>query len=353
MFGHRRKLTIITLIASIGLFIPSYGLASLDDDSVVTISPAEQLPSGLSSSVVAKNSELILGDNGVGIYDNKGIFISPIMEAPAAFDAVHVAYGATIPDGTQLEFFVRAFAGSTPSRWHRVELEGEALFDAVANRFQYQIVFSSDVPTATPAVDTLVFCFAKLVKPSTEDPTIEPQVGITIVCPDINERQDWNARPAKENYAQHEIEYIIVHHTAAPTIANYQGASTVRGIQNFHMDVRKWNDVGYHFIIGPDGAIFRGRPELAIGAHCIPNTGKVGISIVGNYMEETPEQASLEALVSLIAYLAAKHELSIDRIKGHRDFSTSVCPGDNLYDLMDGLRNSVQELLDAAALELR
>jgi hypothetical protein len=57
----------------------------------------------------------------------------------------------------------------------------------------------------------------------------------------------------------------------------------VRGIQGFHQNGRGWIDIGYHFLIGPEGIIYQGRPENVRGAHATPNTNKVGICLIGDY----------------------------------------------------------------------
>jgi hypothetical protein len=144
------------------------------------------------------------------------------------------------------------------------------------------------------------------------------------------------------------VDTLVVHHTWSPNQASYAGAATVRGIQKFHMQERHWIDLGYHFILGPQGTVYRGRPESAVGAHCIPNTGKVGISLVGDFTTEQLTPAARAALVRLLAHLAGKYGLGVERIFGHRDFMSTDCPGTILYGLLPELRAEVKGLLDAA-----
>ena len=41
----------------------------------------------------------------------------------------------------------------------------------------------------------------------------------------------------------------------------------VKGIQNFHLDDRKWADIGYHFLVGENGKVYEGRGWDRQGAH--------------------------------------------------------------------------------------
>jgi hypothetical protein len=45
-----------------------------------------------------------------------------------------------------------------------------------------------------------------------------------------------------------------------------------------------------------------------------------------------PNQKQLDAVVDLMAMLAAKYHVPVERIASHRDYSAqTVCPGKNLY----------------------
>ena len=56
---------------------------------------------------------------------------------------------------------------------------------------------------------------------------------------------------------------IILHHAEA-------SSCTVYDIHNWHIK-NGWTGIGYHYFIRKDGNIYKGRPENAIGAHCINN----------------------------------------------------------------------------------
>ncbi|RCK78931.1 MAG: Phage lysin, N-acetylmuramoyl-L-alanine amidase [Candidatus Ozemobacter sibiricus] len=164
--------------------------------------------------------------------------------------------------------------------------------------------------------------------------------------PKIVSREEWKARPPKGEYKYHTPQKIVVHHTWKPTASQYVGAATIRGIQNYHMDDPNtgWSDIGYHFLIGPDGVIYQGRPEQAVGAHCPPNTTMVGVNVIGNYdAGQDPITPDMEkSLIELLSWLASTYKIDPrTQFYGHRDFSPKSCPGDQVYERLPQYRETV------------
>lgn len=140
------------------------------------------------------------------------------------------------------------------------------------------------------------------------------------------------ARPIRE---------VILHHTWAPTAAQYRGRETVEAIRRVHMSPPAeggpsdgpWRDIGYHYLIGPDGAIFAGRPLAIDGAHVKGhNTGTVGVSLILNGDTEDPTVAQAEAAGALLRALCRRFGLDAAKNFGprtgfHRDYSAKSCPG--------------------------
>ena len=50
---------------------------------------------------------------------------------------------------------------------------------------------------------------------------------------------------------------------------------SIQGIQNYHINTKKWCDVGYSFLIGGDGKVYEGRGWDEIGAHTFGFNSKV------------------------------------------------------------------------------
>jgi N-acetyl-anhydromuramyl-L-alanine amidase AmpD len=105
-----------------------------------------------------------------------------------------------------------------------------------------------------------------------------------------------------------------------------------------------WSDIGYHFLIGPEGTIYEGRPETVVGAHCSPNTNAVGICLIGDYdpARDTLTLASEKALIELMAWLASKYSIDPEKnIFGHCDFSPKSCPGATVYKRLPEFRQRI------------
>jgi len=157
--------------------------------------------------------------------------------------------------------------------------------------------------------------------------------------------------------------HIIVHHSAGHNVSN-DYAAVVESYWDYHVNTKGWDDIGYNWLIDPNGVIYEGRGDGVRGAHfsCM-NTGTTGICLVGNFEEAEPSAAALSALTSMIAWescdkgiLPASHtthtssELDLYHVSGHRDGNTSpasgscasgtVCPGESLYLKLEEVRNN-------------
>lgn len=176
--------------------------------------------------------------------------------------------------------------------------------------------------------------------------------------PPVTSRADWNAR-APDHTAANELgsysltnvegwrtydgdlrdvyRTVVVHHSALYTVDD---VSTMQEIQNQHMDLRLWADIGYHFGVGRSGQVFEGR-ELAVrGTHVETyNTGSVGVVFFGNFDQEELTWEQFDAGRRLIDWLAVRLELT--HLAGHRDFNEGTdCPGTVLYARLADLANS-------------
>lgn len=121
---------------------------------------------------------------------------------------------------------------------------------------------------------------------------------------------------------------ITIHHSASgfnTTIEQIDQWHKVRGFTKSSLGFY----VGYHYVIFSDGTIHQTRRDNEIGCHSIPNDGKIGICLIGNFQITEPKSDQLESLISIINVL--KKTYNISNILGHRDCNLTECPGDNLY----------------------
>jgi hypothetical protein len=135
---------------------------------------------------------------------------------------------------------------------------------------------------------------------------------------------------------------MTIHHTASLNSGTDEKAR-MRGFQAFHIDNRKWCDIGYHFVVGPSGTIYQGRSdEERTGAHVGgENTNNVGICLMGNFEEETVGDAQFDGAVDIVGWVGREYEIPFtrDRIRGHQEWpgQSTACPGADLLGKLDTL----------------
>jgi hypothetical protein len=159
-------------------------------------------------------------------------------------------------------------------------------------------------------------------------------------------RADWKALPPTQPYTQHAPAMFTLHHTQGNSPKSYaEAVQEMQFIQDYHQNGRGWIDIGYHFLISPQGDIFEGRPINVLGAHVKNrNTTNVGISIMGNYhppVNQQPAKETLYTFTEMGKYLKTTYDISVSSFYAHREIGPSDCPGDVLYSLMPQLKDLI------------
>lgn len=132
----------------------------------------------------------------------------------------------------------------------------------------------------------------------------------------IKESYNWNGSLTYVKSNQKDM--IILHHAAA-------SKCTAQDVHRWHLS-NGWVGMGYHYFIRKDGRIYRGRPEMTIGAHTEDyNTRGIGICCEGDFSTEKMPVAQKTALIWLIKDI--KSRTGISTIKMHRDLNATSCPG--------------------------
>jgi hypothetical protein len=174
---------------------------------------------------------------------------------------------------------------------------------------------------------------------------------------------------------------LIVHHTVTAN-NDPDPAATVRAIYYDHVVNRGFCDIAYNFLVASGGEIFKGRysgpqntkdqdtltgenaqGEGVTGGHTAGwNSGTMGIAILGNYVSTPIPEPARQALVRHLAWEAERHGLdplattaftnpaggetnTAPNISGHRDWTSTQCPGETLYDSLPGIRQEVAALV--------
>ena len=201
-----------------------------------------------------------------------------------------------------------------------------------------------------------------------ENDAILPIAGQIPSVPRLISRKDWGALPPKSEkaYRLGETKSIVIHHAAGYWDGNTNGKAQLRAIQKLHQNERKWMDIGYHFLVDPLGNIYQGReffnpdqslgeiPELIRGAHVGDgNMGRIGICLLGNYepgssnYTNKPTLKAQIVIIKLVSFLVDRYNPEGEEDKdgqvilGHKDFKSTSCPGEDLYEWLDELRSSV------------
>jgi len=283
-------------------------------------------------------------------YAAEGEFVSPAFKAERPFDALFVSWRDACAAGERVEVLVRVGdANKVYGEWFPPAKESDRVFASNHHYIQYKVRLSSETGRTTPAFKSIAFYYTDLYE---EMKNLDPEpvdYQMSLAAPAIVEREAWGAAKPSSSYTPQAPKAIILHHSWLPNASQYTGAATIRGIQDYHMNDPKtgWIDIGYHFLIGPDGKIYRGRPETALGSHCVPNTDKIGICCIGDYDpgKDPLTPAMYESVKKLVPYLAAKYKIAKSELYGHRDFSPKTCPGDTIYVKIPELRANMKLVL--------
>ncbi|YAL83756.1 peptidoglycan recognition family protein [Dermacoccaceae bacterium W4C1] len=192
-----------------------------------------------------------------------------------------------------------------------------------------------------------------------------PAQAAGIARPKIYSTKDWGAKSAKGSISTGKNpSYIIVHHTAGPNSSDTSlayGKERARAIQAAHF-ANGWTDTGQHFTIDRGGHILEGRhgtiagldsgSSFPIGAHTRGhgmNTKSLGIEVDGNFMTVLPRDEQFEQVIDLCSYLCRRYGIKVGRIRSHREYDATDCPGDRFFERFGALRWHVQKRLDEAA----
>ncbi len=174
------------------------------------------------------------------------------------------------------------------------------------------------------------------------------------------------------------VSHMVVHHTADANSlrgSEQRWSDRVRAIWSFHTFTRGWGDVGYNFLIDPNGVIYEGRSggDDAVAFHDTGNYGSMGVVVIGTYTNVAPSPASQDSLVTLLAWKAAQKGIDplgrsyyygcdisqycrpynrgavVANIAGHRHVTPvhTTCPGDQFVNLLPAIRNRVQNRIQA------
>ncbi len=247
---------------------------------------------------------------------------------------------------------------------------GELLF--IPAEFSKKLVFNMTFETGIEmaAVKGRIHVFS----PTAHDPSIsstnmeELENGDLCVCPKPSfvPRTIWGAAFGLTNAiytppaVYTNVTHLIVHHSAGTNTSD-SWSDVVASIFDFHVNTNGWSDVGYNWLIDPNGVLYDGRGggDNVRGAHmCGFNSRTMGVCLLGNFVDNPPPPLALETLTKLLSWKCCKEDIIPDGrgsiisypgtmkyISGHRDGcapNTTECPGELLFGVLDSVRLSTK-----------
>ncbi len=170
-----------------------------------------------------------------------------------------------------------------------------------------------------------------------------------------------------------DVEHLVVHHSAGNNDdTNY--VNIVRNIYLLHTQSNGWDDIGYNFLVAPNGVIFKGRDPQGVGdeddilgAHfCGKNQNTMGVCMMGDFMKVMPTPAAVFSLNYLLAWKLKKDGIDafgqtihprtagnlLNNVCGHRDACPTDCPGDSLYSILSKIKGEAARIADSCGLVL-
>jgi hypothetical protein len=201
-------------------------------------------------------------------------------------------------------------------------------------------------------------------------------------APRVVSRHAWGAderlrRPGVEFDSV--VEKLVVHHTVTPTNPA-DPAAWVRQIYGYEL-ATGYIDVSYHWLIDQHGAIYEGRkareyPRGAVidgedarhqsvrgAATYAHNPRTIAVAMLGDFRDQLPTPAALDALVEVLAWKSTRWGLrptshgtyrpspgaphDIPNIAGHGQCSATLCPGAALLHELPTLRTRVAQRIAA------
>lgn len=135
------------------------------------------------------------------------------------------------------------------------------------------------------------------------------------------------------------LDKIVIHCSATPPTMDIG----VKEIRSWHVNERKWRDIGYHIVVRRDGEVELGRPLEMQGAHARGhNKTSVGVCWVGGVDKDMNPENNMTReqeteLWCTVQNLMLIYGIEKAQVVGHRDLPgvTKACPSFDVKEWID------------------
>ncbi len=385
----------LLMIAAVTIKALAGGIGVLSRTAILDFSSTGevQYDEGLSGKITFTSAGLELA------YDaTEGTFVSQVITASLQFSDVGVHWKADSPLGTRIAIQVRTSRdGEEWTHWQKIyvisypdqnskgeffgNLIGIDQRDRTHRYIQCKVMLLSEHNIASPTIKTLSFTFIDAgITPSTLLNQIKQETNIansrsdygSYPKPSVTSRAGWGCDESLMTWPpQYEtVSHNIIHHTDTPN-SDTDWPARVRSIYYYHAVTLGWGDIGYNYLVDPNGVLYEGRyGDDVIAAHALGyNDGTMGLAFLGSYGggsyggNTTPSSAMLSSAEELLAWKCDQRNIDplgsgpdndgavYPYICGHRDIASTICPGNNLYNLLPTIRTNVDNLISGTPQE--
>ncbi|MCP4113310.1 MAG: hypothetical protein GY749_48565 [Desulfobacteraceae bacterium] len=323
---------------------------------------------------------------------NKGLFASEIIEADIPFSSVGVHWKAELLPGTKILIEVKTSKGGELwTEWQQVNIEnypdetpkneffGHLISvdqrDETHGYIQYRVRLIPYEEMNYPLLKkiSLTYIDSGVTPPDLIEENIQiEEVDSNITSrrrsyskPSVVSRAGWGCDESLKNWTTQyrTVTHVVIHHTAGSNSAT-DYPKVIRDIYYYHAITRDWGDIGYNYLVAPNGVLYEGRyggDDVVAGHAYGYNTGSMGLSFMGTYTSVTPSNQMLDSAEELLAWKCDQRSIDplgsstlastlvnkyVSNILGHRDVGSTECPGSVLYNLLPTIRSNVKSLID-------
>lgn len=382
-------------------------LHAQDEFSVEFEQIAQQIQMDIAVGKISEGFSIQNGDRGVSTIISEPVAVPLSLQRP--FSAISLQWKGSVGNPHQVEIQLRSSLDQQDwSEWlavehdHHVTLEDNryssvlVFIPAEHQYVQYKATLTPHITFMRPLIEEVNISFINPGK--TPDALLEehlstvreqqdvrdtvrekmaPGIDFTVntdaayALPEYVDRQSWGALPNTANRTVTSVTHMIVHHSAANT-TSADFAAVVRSYWTFHTSGNGWADIGYNWLVDPNGVIYQGRAFFqdflgninmnVVGAHMGGgNSNTMGICIIGNYSFIDPSTIAVDRLRTMLAWkanefnidvlavrgkLVSGNTIQMNTIAGHRDGSATECPGFRVYRQLPEIRTRVNAYLN-------